>query len=63
MHTGIVDRWLFKPFSLTVLAGVLDELAPTASLKRFAHPGGRHRSDYYDGQHSIPQPASMGETR
>ena len=54
MHTGIVDRWISKPFGLTKLAGILDELVPTASLKRFAHHSGRHRSACYDGQPSIP---------
>jgi CheY-like chemotaxis protein len=59
-HSGIVERWLSKPFSLTELAGILNELVPTASLKRFIHHAAHHRSAYYDDQPSIPQPASMG---
>jgi DNA-binding NtrC family response regulator len=35
MDTGIVDHWLFKPFSLTKLAGILNELVPTDMLRRF----------------------------
>jgi hypothetical protein len=35
MDTGIVDHWLFKPFSLTKLAGILNELVPTDFLRRF----------------------------
>ena len=32
MHTGIVDRWLFKPFSLNTLRGLLDEMLLADSL-------------------------------
>ena len=35
MHTGIVDRWRFKPFSLNTLGGLLDEMLSADSLKRF----------------------------
>jgi len=46
MNTGIVDRWMFKPFSLTKLAGIVGELVPADYLSPFAktkitvcHPG------------------------
>ena len=63
MHTGIVDRWISKSFSLTALAGILNGLVPTDSLKRFARHSGHHGSACYDGQPSVPQPASMKEAR
>ncbi len=34
MHTGIVDSWMFKPFSLNSLGGLLGELLPAHSLRR-----------------------------
>ena len=46
MHAGIVDCWISKPFSLTKLAGILDGLVPTDSLKRFARHSGHHGSAY-----------------
>jgi two-component system capsular synthesis sensor histidine kinase RcsC len=35
MNTGIVDRWIFKPFSLTKLADVVCELVPTIPGQHF----------------------------
>jgi two-component system capsular synthesis sensor histidine kinase RcsC len=62
MNTGIVDRWMFKPFSLTKLAGIVGELVPTDCLSPFAnakinvgHPG----SAYDGGQRRRPQPVGM----
>ena len=63
IHTGIVDRWISKPFSLTKLAGILDGLVPIDSHKRFSRHPGQHGYAGYDGQPSVPQPASMKETR
>jgi DNA-binding NtrC family response regulator len=61
IHTGIVDRWISKPFSLTRLAGILDGLVPTDSLMRLARLSGHHGSDGYDDQPCAPQPAFMKE--
>lgn len=36
INTGIVDRWMFKPFSLTKLAEIVGELVATYRLRRFA---------------------------
>ena len=51
MKTGIVDRWMFKPFSLTELAEIVGELVPTYRLSRFAaiksnvgHQGSTHET-------------------
>jgi two-component system capsular synthesis sensor histidine kinase RcsC len=41
MHTGIVDRWLFKPFSLNTLGELLDEMLSADFLKRFARHVGQ----------------------
>lgn len=66
MNTGIVDRWMFKPFSLTKLAGIVGELVPTDCLSRLAKTkinAGRHGSAYNDGQPGRPQPACMNAAR
>jgi CheY-like chemotaxis protein len=34
MHNGIVDRWIFKPFSLNTLEEVLSELVPAGAFCR-----------------------------
>jgi two-component system capsular synthesis sensor histidine kinase RcsC len=63
MHTGIVDGWLFKPFSLNKLGSLLGEMLSTDSLRRFARHGGQPGTMADDGQPSTPRPASMREAR
>ena len=36
MNTGIVDSWMFKPFSFNRLAEIVGELVPTCRLGGFA---------------------------
>ena len=63
MHTGIVDRWISKPFGLTKLAGILDGLVPSDSLKRVVRFSGHQGTINNGGQPSVPQPASIKEAR
>lgn len=63
MHTGIVDGWLFKPFSLNTLGSLLDEMLSADSIRRFARHGGQPGTMANGGQPSTPRPASMRETR
>jgi CheY-like chemotaxis protein len=61
MKSGIVDRWLFKPFSFSKLRGLLGDLIPTESLSCFARQIGHHGSAPDDCQPRVAQRASLKE--
>ena len=63
MHTGIVDGWLFKPFSLNTLGSLLGEMLSTDSFKRFVRRVGQPGTMADDRHPGISQPASMREAR
>ena len=63
MHTGLVDRWLFKPFSLNTLGRLLNEILSTDSFRRFARHVGQPGTLEDDVHPSMPQPASLREAR
>lgn len=64
MNTGVVDRWMFKPFSLNTLEGLLNALVPAGSIRRFADTKtlvGLRGSAHHGGQPDRPAPAHLKE--
>jgi two-component system, NarL family, capsular synthesis sensor histidine kinase RcsC len=64
MNTGVVDRWLFKPFSLNTLEGLLNVLVPAGSIRRLADTktlDGLRGSARHGGPPDWPTPACLKE--
>lgn len=64
MNNGVVDRWMFKPFSLNTLEGLLNALVPAGSIRRFADTkivDGLRGSAPHGGQPDRPTPACLKE--
>jgi two-component system capsular synthesis sensor histidine kinase RcsC len=64
MNTGVVDRWMFKPFSLNTLEGLLNALVPAVSIRRLADTetlDGILGSARHGGQPGRPNPACFKE--
>lgn len=63
MHTGIVDRWLFKPFSLNTLRRLLNEILSIDTFGRFARHVDQPGTLDDDGHPSMPQSGSVRQAR
>lgn len=64
MHTGVVDRWMFKPFSLDTLEGLLNALVPAGSIRRLANTKtlvGLRGSACHGGPLERPNPVCVKE--